>query len=49
MTTPAASSNGSQSSGGSTGNSGSNNLLEQLIQIQSQLIAPSASQNLVTA
>jgi hypothetical protein len=49
MTMPAASSNGSQTSGGSSGSPASNNLLEQLIQMQAQLIAPSASQNLVTA
>jgi Ca2+-binding EF-hand superfamily protein len=56
MTTPAASSEGgqssgtSQSSGDSTSNPSSNNLLEQLIKMQSQLLtASSGSQSLVTA
>jgi hypothetical protein len=49
MTTPAASSDGGQSSGGSTANPSSNNLLEQLIKMQSQLLTASASQSLVTA
>jgi hypothetical protein len=46
MTAPAASSGGSNASGGSTGNN--QNLLEQLIRIQSQFLTPATGQSLAT-
>jgi hypothetical protein len=48
MTIPAAATSAGQSSGNSTSNPNSNNLLEQLIQMQAQLLSPSAGQSLAT-
>jgi Ca2+-binding EF-hand superfamily protein len=48
MTSPAASSSGGQPSNGSSANPNSNNLIEQLIQMQAQFLSPSMTQNLLT-